>query len=266
MIYDLKGHCFHPTMFDHSSNLYDQRRREHTRNLFWLCYIFDKDISIRYGRPPCITRAYCDLTLPEGWNNIYVCSSSMAEDSGSGSRTHEEAIAYFPQDLHLSQLKEGICLFLCSLDNSNLSDSSILCHVRRLDLDLETWRLGIPVDYRPKLSTTSDHSHFRPHMSHLQRRRCIHLQLEYQYLTTVIHTAVRRCGAAYATAEKLPDDLHSVCHSSSDLTLAASRATLQMFKSLENILEEDMFGSVKCHQLLLLPAKHCTDMSPFILP
>ncbi|KAF4954355.1 hypothetical protein FSARC_12152 [Fusarium sarcochroum] len=240
IVYDLKGHRFHPITLVDPPNLHDQRRHEHIRSLFWLCYIFDKDISIRYGRPPSLTRDYCDLTLPEGLTKIYDSSSP-----GSSQIENQEAVAYFPQDLHLSQIKEKICLFRCSLDNSSLSDGEILRHARQLDLDLENWRLSIPVDYRPKLS---DHPPFQPHMSFLQRRRCTHLQLEYHYLTTVIHTAVRRCGAAYTMTGSLPDegnlpeDLHSVYHSSSDLSLEASRTTLQMFKNHENLLEEDIFG------------------------
>jgi hypothetical protein len=145
----------------------------------------------------------------------------------------------FAQDLQLSVLKENICLFLCSLANPNLQDGTILCHMRQLDLDLETWRQSIPLAFRPKLSPSPD----KPQMSSLHKRRRIHLQLEYNCLTTIIHTAIRRCGAAYATDESLPDGLHSVYHSSSDLTLEASRTTLSMFKE-EYLLEQDVFGHV----------------------
>ncbi|RFN45493.1 hypothetical protein FIE12Z_10255 [Fusarium flagelliforme] len=153
MIYDLKGHCFYHTPPSHS----------HTRNLFWLCYILDKDISIRFGRPPLLTRDYCDLTLPQDSHAIYTSHP-------------DPSMIQFSQDLQLSLLKESICFFLCSLASPSIQD------------------------------------------------------------------AIRRCGAAYATDESLPDGLHSVYHSSSDLTLEASRTTLRMFKE-ENLLEQDVFGS-----------------------
>ncbi|KAF5662031.1 C6 zinc finger domain-containing protein [Fusarium circinatum] len=133
-LYDLKGHIAHPP---NGSDIAVDRRHRHIRNLFWLCYILDKDIAMRYGRPPCLTRDYCDLTLPHDW-----------------------------------------------------------------------------------------------------------ARLEYKYLTTVIHTAVRRCGATYTVDESLPDDLHNVYHSSSDISLEASRTTLQIFKSHIDILQEDMFGHI----------------------
>jgi hypothetical protein len=216
MIYDLKGHCFYHRPPSHN----------HVRNLFWVCYILDKDIAIRFGRPPLLTRDYCDLTLPQDLHVIYTPQP-------------DPSMIQFSQDLQLSLLKESICFFLCSLASPNLQDGTILCHVRQLDLDLETWRLSIPLAFRPKLSPSPD----KPQMSSIHKRRRIHLQLEYNCLTTIIHTAIRRCGAAYATDESLPDGLHSVYHSSSDLTLEASRTTLRMSKE-ENLLEQDVFGHV----------------------
>lgn len=230
IVYELKGHCFNAAFADQPS---EQHQRKHIRDLFWLCYIFDKDLSVRFGRPPLLPSNYCDLTLPEGLDKIY----------DNQSHNDQEAFVHFPQDLQLTQIKENLCLFLCSLDNPNLADSTILFHLRQLDIDLESWRLRIPADFRPKLSVLTDQP-FQPKMSRLQRRRYIHLQLEYNYMTIIIHTAVRRCGAAYAMTESLPDDLHSVYHSSSDLSLEASRTTLQIFKDQDMLLQQDAFGHV----------------------
>jgi hypothetical protein len=229
IVYELKGHCVYASFADQPS---EQNQRKHIRDLFWLSYIFDKDISVRFGRPPLLPSNYCDLTLPVGHGRIYDTHS-----------LDEETFVHFPQDLQLSQIKDRLCLFLCSLDNPNLADSTILFHLRQLDIDLETWRLSIPVDFRPKLSLLTDQP-FQPQMSYLRRRRCMHLQLEYNYMTIIIHTAVRRCGAAYAMTESLPDDLHSVYHSSSDLSLEASRTILQILKDQDVLLEQDALGQV----------------------
>ncbi|KAF5536613.1 transcriptional regulatory [Fusarium mexicanum] len=238
-IYDLRGHIAHPPIPTGSDSAVDRRHR-HIRNLFWLCYILDKDIALRYGRPPCLTRDYCDLTLPHDWARVYNAPARTTQDEMV---SHDDAVC-FSQDLCLSQIKETICLFLCSLDNSKLSDAAILGQVRQLDGDIETWRLSIPMDYRPKWSLSSEKPLIHPDMSFVQRTRCLNLQLEYKYLTTVIHTAVRRCGATYTVDESLPDDLHNVYHSSSDISLEASRTTLQIFKLHMDILQEDMFGHI----------------------
>ncbi|KAF5982515.1 hypothetical protein FBULB1_4274 [Fusarium bulbicola] len=238
-IYDLKGHIADPPIPNGSGSAVGRRHR-HIRNLFWLCYILDKDIALRYGRPPCLTRDYCDLTLPYDWARVYNAPARTTQDEMV---SHDDAVC-FSQDLCLSQIKETICLFLCSLDNSKLSDAAILGQVRQLDGDIETWRSSIPMDYRPKWSLSSEKPLILPDMSFVQRTRCINLQLEYKYLTTVIHTAVRRCGAIYAVDDSLPDDLHNIYHSSSDISLEASRTTLQIFKSHIDILQEDMFGHI----------------------
>ncbi|KAF4435111.1 transcriptional regulatory [Fusarium acutatum] len=236
-IYDLKGHITHPPIANGFDIAVDRRHR-HIRNLFWLCYILDKDIAIRYGRPPGLTRDYCDLTLPDDWARVYHAPTGTTQ----GGMFFQDDAIFSSQDLCLSQIKERICLFLCSLDNSKLSDGAILGQVRQLDGDLETWRSSIPTPYRPKWSLSSEQPLVLPQMSFAQRISCCHLQLEYNYLTTVIHTAVRRCGAVYAVDDKLPEDLHNVYHSSSDISLEASRTTLHVFKSHIGILQEDMFG------------------------
>ena len=45
----------------------EEHEDRHLRHLFWLCYVLDKDISLRTGRPPVIADQFCDLTLPEGY-------------------------------------------------------------------------------------------------------------------------------------------------------------------------------------------------------
>lgn len=234
-IFDLKGHIAHEPLPNGPDR---DPQHTHIRNLFWVCYILDKDIALRYGRPPCLTSEYCDLTLPDDWARVYHAPAG----TNQGGMFFQDDSVYFSQDLCLAQIKERICQFLCSLDNSKLSDGLILSQVRQLDVDLERWRSSIPTDYRPKWSLGSEQPLVHSQMSFAQRVRCCHLQLEYNYLTTVIHTAVRRCGAVYAVEDNLPEDLHDVYHSSSDISLEASRTTLQIFKLHTNILQEDLFA------------------------
>ncbi|KAL4938498.1 hypothetical protein BDV06DRAFT_200820 [Aspergillus oleicola] len=37
------------------------------RDLFWLCYSWDKDICLRLGQPLSINDTACDLALPEDY-------------------------------------------------------------------------------------------------------------------------------------------------------------------------------------------------------
>lgn len=55
-------------------------------------------------------------------------------------------------------------------------------------------------------------------------------------MVIAIHGAIRRCGAGNPESEALPEDLHSVIHSSCDLYLEASRSTLTLLKSSVSVL------------------------------
>ncbi|KAJ3459059.1 hypothetical protein MRS44_015132 [Fusarium solani] len=239
MVCSLGGHLNQRATCDSSSVASEQKLR-HIRTLFWMSYIFDKDISLRSGQPPLLTEDYCDLAVPEGYANRYDCQIPSDQDTSTFGRL----VPYLPGDLGLSHVKEKACRLLYSPKSFTMDDTQILLHIRHLDIDLESWRSCIPVKYRPKLSITPGGPLFDSEMNSLQRIRCLHLQLEYHYLVTAIHTAVRRCGAAYAEALNLPDDLHSVFHSSSDLSLEASRSTLTLLKGHINLLEEEAFWRV----------------------
>jgi hypothetical protein len=147
------------------------------------------------------------------------------------------------EDIRLSRVKEKVCRLLYSSYSFRVGDSQRLLHIRQLDGELEDWRLSIPADFRPKLAVSSGSTLFLPTLNALQRRCCIKLQLEYHYLIMAIHTAVRRCGSAYAEGVSIPEDLHSVFHSSLDLALEGSRSTLLLLKN-PVVLEQEAFWYV----------------------
>lgn len=236
MVCSLGGHLYQRPTYD-SSILVSERKRQHIRTLFWMSYVLDKEISLRSGQPPLLTKDCCDLTAPEGYAGRYDHQSYPDKDDSS----FERLVPYLPGDLGLSHVKEKACRLLYSSKSFQNDDTQVLLHIRHLDIDLESWRSSIPTKYRPKLSITPGGPLSDSDMNALQRMRCLQLQLDYHYLVTAVHTAVRRRGAAYAEAPNLPDYLHSVFHSSSDLSLEASRSTLTLFRSHIDILEGDTF-------------------------
>ncbi|WAO96976.1 Zn(2)-C6 fungal-type domain-containing protein [Fusarium falciforme] len=244
MVCSLGGHFYQATKYNAPSVSSVERQSWHTRILFWLSYIFDKDISLRSGQPPLLTEEYCDLTPPESYTNRYDCQSGLSQDYNSENCTSDGFTPYFLGDLGLSYIKEKTCHLLYSPTAFKVDDTQLLLHIRHLDTELESWRASIPMGYRPKLSIPPGCLIFDAAMSSWQRMKCFHLQLEYHCLMTAIHTTVRRCGAVYAEAPNLPDDLHSVFHSSSDLSLEASRSTLALLKSHINVLEDEVFWRV----------------------
>lgn len=186
------------------------RKRQHAV-LFGLCYIWDKDNALRSGQPPLLTEDYCNLTFMETTGDNY-------------------------PDLKLSLVKERTCRLLYSQKAAKLSDGEILQTIRQLDHELEQWRLSIPLSTRPQLSRR-----FPPGTNDRKSRQHIHLQLEYHYTLIAIHTMVRKCGA---TDAELPEDLHSVIHSSVDLSLEAGRSTLMFLQSTLRLLGGEAFQYV----------------------
>lgn len=213
-----------------------RRQHHHLRLLFWLCYISDKDISLRSGQPPLLTKDYCDLTIPEYYANYYAHLSQLDIHI-----SHNQPHLYIPGDQHLCFLKEKICRLLYSPQAFKISDGVLLLRIRQLDDELESWRTSIPADFRPKLSIPPNQLPPTAWTNALQNIRYIYLQLEYHHLMTVIHTAVRRCGADDSENGDVSEDLHTVIHSSCDLSLEASRSTLTFLKSCVPTLVEEEF-------------------------
>lgn len=142
MVGDLGGHFFQPQNPPSAEDSLPVRQRHHIRRLFWLCYVLDKDISLRSGRPPLLTEDYCDLTLPE-W------AGSMSNSAA------EKLTRLLPNDPRLSMIKEKTCRLLYSPGAFRISDSQLLLNIRQLDNDLEQWRLAIPPVMRPRLAISS---------------------------------------------------------------------------------------------------------------
>lgn len=200
-----------------------QLRRRHIRNLFWFCYISDKDTSLRTGQPPLLTEAYCDLSLPDEYPRCY----DLREATERSDVAH--ATVYYVGDPLLSHIKEKTSRLLYSSRAIRERDSKLLGSIRLLDEEIERWRLSIPPDFRPALSIFPQSLSIRPGMSGPQHRHYLHLQLEYHYIITFVHTTVRRYDANTAAGSGA-HDLHSVIHSSYDLSLEAGRSTLRCLK------------------------------------
>lgn len=247
MVTTLGGHVYRSPSSDESGPGLSRTRRlaQHTRTLFWLCYMSDKDLSLRTGHTPLLTEAYCDLTLPENYSNCYSTLRGLDEYPEVANKELEQLAPCLPGDPSLSHLKEKVYRALYSA-SALKSTEGLLSHIRHLDDDMERWRLSIPADFRPVLVLPSSSSASlvppgtkMPHVMHY-----VHLQLEYHHLMTVIHTTVRRYNwDAPGTADGV-ENFHTVIHSSADLSLEASRSTLGCLRELITRLGEQAFRYV----------------------
>ncbi|KAJ5703466.1 hypothetical protein N7493_011855 [Penicillium malachiteum] len=235
IVCSLKGHiyCAIPHILPENLDAEEQKNR-HTRVLFWLCYMLDKDIALRTGNPPYLTEAFCDL---ETVDSSPFCSNYPLESSDNGSTNqaiHGGDIRwqFLPEDPHLSPLKETIFLELFSAEAMKQSDGRILARIRELDNRIEVWRMSLHPDLRPSLSMPPNAV---PHEGFIGLTHWLHrmpLYLSYYHLMTIVHTTVRRCSVEYS------EELHHVVHSSFDLALEASRSTIWGLDILLNYSED----------------------------
>ncbi|QKX64026.1 uncharacterized protein TRUGW13939_11199 [Talaromyces rugulosus] len=234
----LRGHLCHTSTLSGIDSEHSEREVHHIRMLFWLCYIIDKDISLFTGNPPLLTGFYCNLTLPNTYYDHYAYLPSM---NFSPEGSPQNTSPYLPGDPHLSHLKEKVYRQLLSARTMHDNDNQLLLNIRQLDDEIEHWRLSIPIEFRPALfvSKNSLQNTSNEAIPYMVRRMT--LQLDYHHLMTVIHTTVRKCTAK--SSDEVPD-LHSVVHSSFDLSLVASRSTLWCLKTLVSLIAEDAFRFV----------------------
>ncbi|KAK0385623.1 hypothetical protein NLU13_6800 [Sarocladium strictum] len=223
MVCDLGGH-FHLsnlTMLPQHIPIIAEPARQHIRRLFWICYCFDKEASLRTGSPPVLTSDLCDMRSCSAYNRV------------------EPSCCHRCRDISLARIKEHALQVLCSPNAFRYTDGELAAYVRQLDDELEDWRMAIAPPYRPRLSIPPESTFAMPlTASKDDRTHIVKLQLDYLFTMINIHFLVRKCGNF---ERNLPDDLHSVVHSSADLSLEASRS---IFHFLDTVVRSWKEASV----------------------
>ncbi|RSM18145.1 hypothetical protein CDV31_003067 [Fusarium ambrosium] len=140
MVITMGGHVDVPRVSGHDEISREERERCHLRALFWICYLFDKEVALRSGQPPFLSDSYCDLTPPDkGMTHFF------ADGAGEG------LFPYLFGDIGLSLLKGKANHLLYSVHASRKPDAELLRDIRELDEQLEDWRASLPSSIRPSL-------------------------------------------------------------------------------------------------------------------
>ncbi|EXA32071.1 hypothetical protein FOVG_16647 [Fusarium oxysporum f. sp. pisi HDV247] len=226
MVFTLGGHthiCLKPYK---SPITRPERERRQLRMLFWLCYIFDKDIALRTGQPPFMSDDYCDFTLPHNYLDCYSYLPKLDHGLLHTPIGDEDLTPHLPGDPRLSHIKDRTSRLLYSTQAAKKTHAQLLRDIRELDEELEAWRQSIPPDFRPALSI-SDESQVT-----MVGMRQITLHLEYHHIMTTIHRASGRCMEP--ESENSPDKGEWVAgvESSIALALEASRSTLVYLRAV----------------------------------
>lgn len=188
------------------------RARVHVRDLFWICYVVDKNLCLRTGRPPLIDDDDCDLSLPPSY---------LQEEPNT-----ETPRPHFPNDLRLSIIVSKVYRELYSRRALKKSDIEILKTIRELDGSLDRWKLSLPTQQRLTIFDSPD----------LQKinTRYLMLRLEYYQCVTLIHQASSRCKAWVGGDGGMVEGISS----SMTLSVEASRSSLLCLEMTQGKLDE----------------------------
>ncbi|KAM3501301.1 hypothetical protein MY10362_005660 [Beauveria mimosiformis] len=208
---------------------FEEREDRHIRLLFWLCYYFDKDISLRTGHPPVIDDEFCDLTLPEGYKE-----ARWSPRCRDPSKRMQDP--FFPGDMELTMVKSRVARSLYGNKAREKSEAELIRTIRELDADLENWRSSVPREYAPQLSVRKDLA-FASDASRCMTMLHLELHLEYNHVLMVIHGASGLSAAANApTGTILPG-----VQSSLELSVEASRSTIVYLMASANRVASEAF-------------------------
>lgn len=204
----------------------DPRTQHHLRNIFWLCYTIEKDVSLRTGQPQLFDHDNCDLTLPPGYvEKLY----TSLEYHHRSQELPENPL--FPVDLRLSIIKARACSALYSFKALQKTDAELLKEIRELDDELEKWRVSVPSEWRPTLSFS--HETPDPNVS----MHSVMLRLNYHLCMTIIHQASSRCKSWVNGQGGMMEGVSS----SLALSVEASRSTLLYLEAAEHVLVDGIF-------------------------
>ncbi|TLD14521.1 hypothetical protein PspLS_11180 [Pyricularia sp. CBS 133598] len=140
----------------------DARLRRHMRNLYRISYLFDKELELRTGLPPCMDNDYCDLAILERSWSIDADGLPLDKPMPVGNTgfskynlTLREEIAFKekldPAQLRISMIKSRVSKLLYSVTSLRKSDAQLLRDIRELDEELDRWRSSLPPQHRPML-------------------------------------------------------------------------------------------------------------------
>ncbi|KAK9237384.1 fungal-specific transcription factor domain-containing protein [Lipomyces kononenkoae] len=181
------------------------------RRIFWICYMIDKDMSLRTGRPPVI-------------NDQDVSVDPLVETSSS-------PYYIFSLMIRFSQIQSSTYTRLYSAAASHVYENQLLDTIGELDKALLEWRDSMPLQYRPDHEIIEQDSHLLLHLVyvHFAYYNCltaIH-RMSYHHLTW---RRPRRGAATVSSAPRNPRVLASAA-----LCVQAARATIYLLKYFDNV-------------------------------
>lgn len=193
---------------------------EQRKRVFWIAYIMDKDICLRSGRPPAQDDDDMTVELPNEDPPDNVGSIPLADGKGKAN--------LFRLMCTFAIIESKVYKLLYSAKASKQSDGLLLNAIGELDKELEDWKDGIPLDFRPEYEIKASHA---PLVLHI-----VVLHFAYYNCLATIHRMSVHHGywtsrlSNFAISGLNARPLNPRVFSSAALCVQAARASINLIK------------------------------------
>ncbi|KAI9803664.1 MAG: hypothetical protein M1833_000576 [Piccolia ochrophora] len=193
---------------------------EQRKRVFWIAYLLDKDICLRSGRPPAQDDDDMNVDLPTEDPSDNIGNIPLADGKGK--------INLFRLMCEFAIIESKVYKQLYSVKASKQSDGELLNTIGELDRELEEWKDGIPLDFRPEHEIKASHT---PLILHV-----VVLHFSYYNCLTTIHRMSVHHGywtsrlSNYAIQGLNARPLNPRVFSSAALCVQAARASIGLIK------------------------------------
>lgn len=193
---------------------------EQRKRVFWIAYLLDKDICLRSGRPPAQDDDDMNVELPTEDPSDNIGNIPLADGKGKAN--------LFRFMCTFAIIESKVYKQLYSTKASRQSDGALLNTIGELDRELEEWKDGIPLDFRPEHEIKASHT---PLILHV-----VVLHFAYYNCLTTIHRMSVHHGywtsrlSNYAIQGLNARPLNPRVFSSAALCVQAARASIHLIK------------------------------------
>ncbi|KAK4693646.1 hypothetical protein P7C71_g3789, partial [Lecanoromycetidae sp. Uapishka_2] len=207
---------------------------EQRKRVFWIAYLLDKDICLRSGRPPAQDDDDMNVELPTEDPSDNIGNIPLADGKGKAN--------LFRFMCTFAIIESKVYKQLYSTKASRQSDGALLNTIGELDRELEEWKDGIPLDFRPEHEIKASHT---PLILHV-----VVLHFAYYNCLTTIHRMSVHHGywtsrlSNYAIQGLNARPLNPRVFSSAALCVQAARASIHLIKYIPQ-------GDYSCVWLIL---------------
>ncbi|KAH8586014.1 fungal-specific transcription factor domain-containing protein [Bisporella sp. PMI_857] len=218
-----------------------QQEVQQRYNVFWIVYVMDKTIALRFGHPSVMRDDDIGIDLPH--------QDSLLEEYSDGLKRYN----MFRYHAELAQLESRVYSELYSVRARSKSKSNRLAAVGELDKALQEWRLALPQEIRPGEPIQYAEEHFIPlAMMQFAYFNC----LTTIHRSSIHHGSWTSDGACNDEATSHDPSLNPRVYASYSICLTAARKSIELLNMFDKKYSSgpgNLTWFVSCYQFSTSP-------------